>query len=201
MTKAIFLLAAAAASMVASAAAFLPANLANFQRAVSTIRTDNAASSATLPIARRRATRHRSSSLQMCICIHCARVTNCSGYHFVEEQHNQPHINKNPTWEPRNGSPTIQVHIRPDGDRKAQNELEKMWDEHEDETRLAEMKAQIENSGSDEPLIGSKQYDLSAVNTYEYDVVQCEDFLEEKDAWVKNMPEEIRLANPHFVPT
>ncbi|EED93068.1 predicted protein [Thalassiosira pseudonana CCMP1335] len=96
----------------------------------------------------------------MCICIHCARVTNCQAYHFVEEQHSQPHINKDPTWEPRNGSPTIQVHIRPE-----------------------------------------TSYDLSGTTSYEYDVVECEDFVEEKDAWVKNMPEEIRIANPQFVPS
>ncbi|KAL7462534.1 hypothetical protein ACHAXS_002914 [Conticribra weissflogii] len=199
MTKARFLLAGATSIvLLASAAAFAPISFPNFQRGTSAILTFDAASSYN---PRRKGTHHRSSSLQMCICIHCARVTNCSAYHFVEEQHNQPHINSNPTWEPRNGSPTIQVHIRPDGDRKAERELEKMWDEHEDETRLAEAKAQMETSGGDNPLVGSKQYDLSAVNTYEYDVVQCEDFLEEKDAWVKNMPEEIRLANPHFVPT
>ena len=135
----------------------------------------------------------------MCICIHCARVTNCSAYHFVEEQHSQPHINKNPTWEPRNGSPTIEVHIRPDEDAAAQNELGKMWAEHEDQTRIAE-----EASGGDAgdfPLVGEKSYDISGTTNYEYDVVECEDFVEEKDAWVRNMPEEIRIANPDFVPT
>mmetsp|Transcript_38828 Transcript_38828/g.81638 ORF Transcript_38828/g.81638 Transcript_38828/m.81638 type:complete len:201 (-) Transcript_38828:1486-2088(-) len=136
--------------------------------------------------------------LQMCICIHCARVTNCSAYHFVEQQHSQPHINKNPSWEPRNGSPTIQVHIRPD----AENELQNMWDEHEDQTRQAEEAVGDSDSGEDEaPLFGEKQYDLSGTTSYEYDVVECEDFVEDKDSWVRNMPEEIRIANPDFVPT
>lgn len=141
--------------------------------------------------------------LHMCICINCARVTNCSAYHFVEEQHSQPHINKNPTWEPRNGSPTIQVHIRPDADKHAGNELGKMWDEHEDQTRQAEEASMDANNGGegDEPLFGDKQYDLSGTTSYEYDVVECEDFTEDKDAWVRNMPEEIRIANPDFVPT
>ena len=141
----------------------------------------------------------QSTSLQMCICIHCARVTNCSAYHFVEEQHSQPHINKNPTWEPRNGSPTIQVHIRPDGDRTVENELGRMWDEHEDQTRRAEEASG--GAGGDEPLFGETQYDLSGTTSYEYDVVECEDFEESRDAWVRNMPEEIRIANPDFVPT
>ena len=39
------------------------------------------------------------------------------------------------------------------------------------------------------------------VTTIEYDVVACQDFLEDHGRWVRNMPEEIRLANPDFVPT
>eukprot|EP00970_Alexandrium_tamarense_P004253 scaffold715_cov192-Alexandrium_tamarense.AAC.8 len=132
----------------------------------------------------------------MCICIHCARVTNCQAYHFVEEQHSQPHINKDPTWEPRNGSPTIQVHIR--AETSVGEELNKMWEEHEEETRLA---AEAAKGKEHVPLVGSKQYDLSGTTSYEYDVVECEDFVEEKGAWVKNMPEEIRIANPQFVPS
>ena len=140
-----------------------------------------------------------------CICIHCKHVTNCSAYHFVEQQHGQPHINKTPTWEPRNGSPTINVHIRPDEDETTQNELDKMWMEHKEETRRAEESYAESNNGQqadeDTALYGNTQYDLSGTTTYEYDVIECEDFVEEKDAWVKNMPEEIRLANPDFVPT
>ena len=143
------------------------------------------------------------TSLQMCICIHCARVTNCAAYHFVEEQHSQPNINKNPTWEPRNGSPTIQVHIRPDETQNAENELVKLWEEHEDETRRAEegLGGGGNGGGGGEPLFGEKQYDLSGSTSYEYDVVECEDFVEDKHAWVRNMPDEIRIANPDFVPT
>ena len=50
-------------------------------------------------------------------------------------------------------------------------------------------------------MFGEKQYDLSGTTSYEYDVIECEDFVEDKDAWVRNMPEEIRIANPDFVPT
>ena len=142
------------------------------------------------------------TSLQ-CICINCARVTNCSAYHFVEEQHSQPHINKSPTWEPRNGSPTIQVHIRPDVDRNVEKSLGQMWTEHEDQTRQAEEALNKSKEVGEEnvPLFGEKQYDLSGTTSYEYDVIECEDFVLSKDAWVRNMPEEIRKANPNFVPT
>lgn len=144
---------------------------------------------------------HVSTSLQ-CICIHCARVTNCSAYHFVEEQHVQPHINKSPTWEPRNGSPTIQVHIRPDVDGKIQQELGQMWNEHDNETRRAEEVLRLsQGREEDVSLIGEKQYDLRGTTSYEYDVVECEDFVLSFDNWVLNMPEEIRIANPNFMPT
>jgi hypothetical protein len=140
-----------------------------------------------------------------CICIHCKHVTNCSAYHFVEQQHGQPHINSTPDWEPRNGSPTINVHIRGDEDKTTKNELDRMWKEHEEETRRAEEAfAEANNdqhADQDTALFGKTQYDLSGTTTYEYDVIECEDFVEEKDMWVKNMPEEIRLANPNFVPT
>lgn len=33
---------------------------------------------------------------QNCICIDCARVTNCKAYHFVETKHNQPHMTDDP---------------------------------------------------------------------------------------------------------
>jgi len=150
--------------------------------------------------------RPKSLSQLQCICIHCKHVTNCSAYHFVEQQHGQPHINKTPTWEPRDGSPTINVHIRPDEDKTTEDELGKMWQEHEEETRRAEESYAESNDGKhaedeDAALFGSTQYDLSGTTSYEYDVIECEDFVEQKDMWVKNMPDEIRLANPDFVPT
>mmetsp|Transcript_15979 Transcript_15979/g.36567 ORF Transcript_15979/g.36567 Transcript_15979/m.36567 type:complete len:193 (-) Transcript_15979:13-591(-) len=133
-----------------------------------------------------------------CICINCARVTNCQAYHFVEQQHSQPHINKDPSWEPRDGSPTIQVHIRPND--SSQNALRQMWSEHEEQTRQAEELAGSVGSSVD-PLFGEAQYDLSGATSYEYDVIECADYVEETGAWVRNMPDEIKLANPDFVPT
>ena len=63
------------------------------------------------------------------------------------------------------------------------------------------MAAAEQESDDSTPLVGSTKYDLSPQITYEYDVVACEDFVEDKGCWVRNMPEEIRLANPDFVPT
>ena len=180
---------AASSSVMQLAAAFSPPSTTNHN---------------IIPSQRRQQRPNTFSPLQ-CICIHCKHVTNCSAYHFVEQQHGQPHINKEPDWEPRDGSPTINVHIRPDEDKTTKNELDKMWLEHEEETRRAEESYAKSNSGqnvdADTALFGDTQYDLSGTTTYEYDVIECEDFVEEKEMWVKNMPEEIRLANPDFVPT
>ena len=104
----------------------------------------------------------------------------------------------NPTFVPREGSPTIHVNIRTirnESDR--QREMERMWREHAAETAKAEAVA-AETGG---PLVGETVYDFSPVTTYEYDVVQCEDFVEDRGCWVRHMPEEIRLANPNFVPS
>jgi hypothetical protein len=73
--------------------------------------------------------------------------------------------------------------------------------EHEEQTAEA---TSTSFSGEDEQqrrLVGSKVYDVSPSVTVEYDVVACQDFVLEQDCWVRNMPEEIRRANPHFVPT
>lgn len=128
-----------------------------------------------------------------CICIDCRRVTDCAAYHFVETKHEQPHMTERPTFEPRNGSPTIHVNIRTvrtDADRAA--ELRRMWREHPQETERAMAR---------EETHGEETYDLSPQVTYEYDVVACEDFVLDKGCWVRNMPPEIREANPNFVPS
>ena len=80
-----------------------------------------------------------------------------------------------------------------------QDEIARMWKEHKAETERAMKKSQQE--GSDEPLYGETKYDLTPVTTYEYDVVKCEDFVSDPGCWVRNMPEEIRIANPDFVPS
>lgn len=99
---------------------------------------------------------------------------------------------------PRQGSPTIHVNvrtIRTAEDR--QREAERMWREHESETQRAQ---ELIVEG-DEPLVGQETYDLSPVTTYEYDVVQCEDYDHDPGCWIRNMPEEIKQANPEFVPS
>ena len=128
-----------------------------------------------------------------CICINCSKVVNCQAYHFVETKHEQPHMNSNPTFRPREGSPSIDVHIR-----TSRNEAERarMRDEMEQQEKLF-LKSD-EEVGKESKSFPSA-YEISSVFT-EYDVVACEDFEEDIGAWVKNMPEEIRLANPDFVP-
>ena len=158
------------------------------------------------------------SSLNMCICVDCARVTNCAAYHFVETKHEQPHMTEDPTFEPQDGSPTIHVNIRSIRNREDQlKEVQRMWREHKAETERAEQAAAMEeeagavntakpnsNDGDeDDPsgLHGSEVYDLTPMTTYEYDVVACADYVEDKGCWVRNMPQEIRDANPDFVPS
>jgi Hypothetical chloroplast protein Ycf34 len=137
----------------------------------------------------------------MCICIDCARVTNCAAYHFVETKHEQPHMTQHPTFEPREGSPTIHVNVRTVRTNKdRQREIERMWREHKAETKKA-MEHKSKNDESGGPLHGETKYDLSPVTTYEYDVVKCEDFVSDPGCWVRNMPQEIRKANPNFVPS
>ena len=105
-----------------------------------------------------------------------------------------------PTFTPRDGSPTIHVNVRTvrtDVDRQA--EIDRMWREHEDETARAT--AELAGDDADSALHGATVYDLTPVTTYEYDVVACADFVEDKGCWVRNMPEEIRRANPDFVPS
>eukprot|EP00545_Synedropsis_sp_CCMP1620_P012381 CAMPEP_0119016144 /NCGR_PEP_ID=MMETSP1176-20130426/11839_1 /TAXON_ID=265551 /ORGANISM="Synedropsis recta cf, Strain CCMP1620" /LENGTH=168 /DNA_ID=CAMNT_0006969477 /DNA_START=5 /DNA_END=511 /DNA_ORIENTATION=- len=134
----------------------------------------------------------RTTTKLSCICVNCKYVTSCAAYHFVEEKHEQPHISKDPSFEPRNGSPTIDVHMRPITGREL--EEQKMQQEHKAEEEQASPAA---GSGV---LIGGTVYDMRPEVSLEYDVVKCEDFVEDIGAWVRNMPEEIRIANPDFVP-
>lgn len=136
------------------------------------------------------------TNLSMCICIDCARVTDCAAYHFVESKHEQPHLNENPQFTPREGSPIIHVNIRTH--RNNEEEIQRIWMEHKEETRKAEAKAA---GGQPNELRGETTYDMSPSTTVEYDVVKCADFVEDKGCWVRNMPEEIKKANPNFVPT
>lgn len=145
---------------------------------------------------RARASFSSSSSKLHCICVNCKYVTDCAAYHFVEEKHEQPHISADPTFEPRDGSPTINVHMRPIVGR--QEEEQKMQQEHKTEEKKA--MANNDAAAGSGVLIGETVYDMRPEMSLEYDVVVCEDFVEDKGCWVRNMPEEIRIANPDFVP-
>jgi hypothetical protein len=139
------------------------------------------------------------SRLSMCICVDCALVTSCTAYHFVETKHEQPHMTDTPTFTPLNGSPTIHVNVRSiRSDMDRQTEVERMWREHETETVKATTQSDSESS---DDLHGETVYDLTPVTTYEYDVVKCQSYVEDCGNWVRNMPQEIRDANPNFVPS
>ena len=142
------------------------------------------------------ATRSLQQQHRMCICIDCAFVTNCTSYHFVEAKHSQPHMTDDPTFTPVDGSPTIHVNIRTQA--ADPQEVKRLWSEHSAETAKVEARR---NQDDDASSVGEETYDLSSTTTIEYDVVKCESFVEEKGCWIKNMPEEIRIANPDFVPT
>ena len=126
-----------------------------------------------------------------CICVNCKYVTDCAAYHFVEEKHRQPHISAHPTFEPRDGSPTINVHMKPIIGRE--EEEKRMLLEHKDEEKKA-------MATGNSILIGETVYDMRPEMSLEYDVVECADFIEDKGCWVRNMPESIKRANPNFVP-
>ncbi|MBF2058393.1 MAG: Ycf34 family protein [Cyanobacterium sp. T60_A2020_053] len=57
----------------------------------------------------------------MCICINCYYVDRCRTYHAVEEQHQQPHLTENPSFEAV--KPSINVNIRTQADY-----IEMEWD-------------------------------------------------------------------------
>lgn len=106
-----------------------------------------------------------------------------------------------PTFTPRDGSPTIHVNVRTVRytsalDQKAAAEVDRLWHENAEETARAAAFAQ-DGTASQAPTV----YDLTPVTTYEYDVVACADYVKDVGCWVRNMPEEIRRANPDFVPS
>jgi hypothetical protein len=107
-------------------------------------------------------------------------------------------MNPSPTFLPRDGSPTIHVNIRT---QRSPDEMARIWAEHVEQTKLAEEKQKQSVAHDGGKLMGENKYDLSVKTTYEYDVVACADYDEDIGAWVRNMPEEIRKANPNFVPT
>jgi hypothetical protein len=88
-------------------------------------------------------------------------------------------MTEDPTFDPRDGSPTIHVNIRTTNTEDREKEIQRMT----------------------EKLHGETVYNLAPVTTTEYDVVACADFVEDKGCWIRNMPQEIRDSNPDFVPS
>lgn len=73
-------------------------------------------------------------------------------------------MTEDPTFEPRNGSPTVHVNVRSIRNQDdQQKEIDRMWREHKLETERAEEAATGED---DEPLHGAMKYDFAPVTTY-----------------------------------
>ncbi len=94
-----------------------------------------------------------------CICINCKFVDRCSTYHWVETQHEQPHVTETPDFEPND--PQIQVFIR--------NEK----DEAEALAAAGESPAEL----------------VSRTLTTEFDVFECDAFSEDQGKWLRLMPD------------
>eukprot|EP00527_Entomoneis_sp_CCMP2396_P008947 CAMPEP_0198147168 /NCGR_PEP_ID=MMETSP1443-20131203/33564_1 /TAXON_ID=186043 /ORGANISM="Entomoneis sp., Strain CCMP2396" /LENGTH=108 /DNA_ID=CAMNT_0043811357 /DNA_START=343 /DNA_END=669 /DNA_ORIENTATION=+ len=108
-------------------------------------------------------------------------------------------MTENPTFTPREGEPTIHVNIRT---VKQDDVISRVMEEHKAEEKQAEATSKDSSTkGEEEELHGKTTYDLSSATTIEYDVVACEDYVEDKGCWVRNMPSEIKAVNPNFVPT
>mmetsp|Transcript_34919 Transcript_34919/g.58813 ORF Transcript_34919/g.58813 Transcript_34919/m.58813 type:complete len:161 (+) Transcript_34919:104-586(+) len=125
-----------------------------------------------------------------CICVDCKWVDQCTSYHFVEEKHEQPHLTATPQFTPRPGSPGISVSIRKEGTDGARRH----WNDDND---LSGDKSDVSGDADD----GQRISISIPMFTTEYDVVRCADFQEDKGRWVRLMPDEIKRANPSFVPS
>ena len=133
-----------------------------------------------------------------CICVDCQWVTSCKAYHFVETKHEQPHMSDEPTFLPREGSPTINVNIRTEP-RRPEAGIGRMWkDQIQDDEKDEEPRR---DAGYYEETGTIEAVKTNTTTTIEYDIVKCADFALDKGCWVRNMPDEIKRVNPDFVPT
>lgn len=66
------------------------------------------------PSARLAPARARVAVPRCCICINCRWVDRCKTYHWVETQHEQPHVTEAPDFDPPD--PSVQVFVRSEDD-------------------------------------------------------------------------------------
>ena len=142
------------------------------------------------------------SMVLSCICTGCKFLPTCAAYHFVEKQHQQPHIyrgDETKMFEPRNGSPRINVTSWVDAVAATEAQgreagivrKRKFWGE--------------QGAASAEDPLDSGYFNETVFATasdilVEYDVVSCADYVHETGVWKRNMPDEIRLLDESFVP-
>ena len=113
-----------------------------------------------------------------CICINCKWVDRCATYHWVETQHEQPHVTEEPTFEPND--PQIQVFIRNERDGA-------------DGGEGGAAGAAAEGDSAPEQIL-EEVLDRTLLTT-EFDVFKCDGFDEEKGKWLRLMPD------ADFIPT
>ena len=80
--------------------------------------------------------RRRAAPLSMCICVNCALVDRCKGYHIIEEKHKQPHICEEPDFQPVN--PTVVINYY-EGTWEAELDVESCDSFKEEQGRWAKM--------------------------------------------------------------
>ena len=134
-----------------------------------------------------------------CICINCKWVDRCATYHWVEKQHEQPHVTAAPDFHPDDpqgafivASPHAQTSTtafrgsRPLRCRRAC--AVQVFIRSEGEAAAAMSNAPDEGAEVARGMI-------TAVLTTEYDVFECASFSEDVGKWVRLMPD------AGFVPT
>lgn len=122
----------------------------------------------------------------------------------MENAHGQPNVfrgDRGLMFEPRSGSPTIHATAWTGGRTPSVEGGGRLWGEvvaslalkeGDDGISIADDKSDIKSSSSRLSSIGR--------HSIEYDVVKCADYIHEKNAWAKVMPDEIRRIDSSFVP-
>ena len=135
----------------------------------------------------------RARSASACICINCRFVDRCTTYHWVETQHEQPHVTSGPDFEPsdpQSADGRRATHPRPrteDTDRPIpfpDTPAVQVFIRSEAAAAAAAAAPGAPDAGSEEPEASKAQ----SLLTTEYDVYRCDSFAEEKGKWLRLMP-------------
>ena len=91
--------------------------------------------------------------------------------------------------------------INPDKKSRGTGDSSTSSNESNEKQQSTEQKEEL-NVDNDKHRGGDKNrklhtYNLSSKTTYEFDVIKCEDYIEDKGCWIRNMPQEIKDAIMH----